>query len=455
MEYFIPKDTSKLFKSNKLQSKNIDNFSLRLNRYVREDLFSLKNEYEGVSFDTNIETDRVDRYYNILKLIPYEQSSLSIKNNWKLTLGMGSGSVYNTSMTLHHIYGVPYLPAQSIKGAFRSYIVQTYFADELFSEKYNKYSDFEEEVLYKTSWFVDIFGSNDQQGKVIFFDAFSKDFKIIKDIMTPHYKDYYGDNKNRVAPTDTQDPQPIKFLALQNASFEIYFASKENIEIEDGIFKGKKILELIKDELSVSLEIFGIGGKTAVGYGYFDIKKSQEEIDLEIILSSQKIQYIEEFKEKNPNHKFIEQIDKKLNEIKEEEKKKIEEAKIQEAKNKWESVLRVDKKYKEKALNDYINNYPNSPMLQEAKDELNKVAKTQTKQSSKGLDFSKAKDGKGIERVIKSIQNPSDEDKDKLEEAIKRVYPNLNAKKKKQFLRSSKLMVKWLGQDRFYRLLNA
>ncbi len=325
MEYFIPKDSSELFKSNGLQSKDIDNFSLRLNRYVRADLFSLKNEYEGVSFDTNIETDRVDRYYNTLELIPYEQNSLFVKNDWKLTLGMGSGSVYNTSMTLHHIYGVPYLPAQSIKGAFRSYIVQTYFADELFSEKYkDKYSKFEEEVLFKKDkenkkyvhkWFVDIFGSNDQQGKVIFFDAFSKDFKIVKDIMTPHYKDYYGDNKNRVAPTDTQDPMPINFLTLEDASFKICFASKENIEIEDGIFQGKKILELIEKELSTSLEFFGIGGKTSVGYGYFTAESEPRSlIEREWDIAKETINPIvlKSFIEKFPNSKLSDLANDKL-----------------------------------------------------------------------------------------------------------------------------------------------
>jgi hypothetical protein len=70
------------------------------------------------------------------------------------------------------------------------------------------------------------------------------------------------------------------------------------------------------------------------------------------------------------------------------------------------------------------------------------------KSAPKGLDFSNANDAKSIERAMKAVQNPTDDDKDKLEKAIKRVYPSLKVKKKKQFGKS-KLMVRWLGDDRF------
>ena len=54
---------------------------------------------------------------------------------------------------------------------------------------------------------------------------------------------------------------------------------------------------------------------------------------------------------------------------------------------------------------------------------------------------------------MKPIQNPNKEDKAKLEEAIIRIYPNLNAKKRKQFIKS-KLIVRWLGKDGFDEVLN-
>lgn len=114
-------------------------------------------------------------------------------------------------------------------------------------------------------------------------------------------------------------------------------------------------------------------------------------------------------------------------------------------------MQKVDKKYYQKALNDFRDNYPNSVFVADAKKEL-EAFNQKSKEQDKALDFSNAKDGKAIERAMKIVQNPSEEDKNLLEEAIRKVYPNLNAKKKKQF-ETMKLMVKWLGQDRFEKVI--
>ena len=179
-------------------------------------------------------------------------------------------------------------------------------------------------------------------------------------------------------------------------------------------------------------------------------KEEQHKKEWEIVYSSTNLKTIEDFIKKYPYTPYLETAKKKIEEIKAKLQKAEQEIAEQEAKAKWEAVQRVDKKHYKRALEDFIANYSNSVFVEDAKKELvNMSGASKQKGDNKNLDFSQAKDGKGIERVIKSIQNPSDEEKDKLEEAIKRVYPTLNAKKKKQFLRSSKLMVRWLGQDRF------
>ena len=186
------------------------------------------------------------------------------------------------------------------------------------------------------------------------------------------------------------------------------------------------------------------------------LKKEQEhEKEWEIVYDSSNIATIESFVRKYPESKYLKTANEKIEALKEEiEKLKLLEGQ-KEAIDKWEAVLKVDKKYKQKALEDYIKNYPNSPKLAEAKKELENMGGGATpKPSNQKLDFSNATDAKSIERAIKPIQNPSDEEKDKLEETIKRVYPNLNAKKKKQ-LAKSKLMVRWLGQDRFDGVLDS
>jgi CRISPR-associated protein Cmr6 len=375
MNYLIPKDTANLFNKNGLKSKDISNFALRLNKFVKQDLFEKKNEYENVDLNINMEQEQIDKYYDSLEVIPYKKDSIFVKNDWRLILGMGRESVYNTSITLHHIYGVPYLPAQSIKGAFRSYIIQKHFSDELFSDKYNdSYNKFEEEILFKCDWFINIFGSDEQQGKVVFFDAFnkSKDFKIVKDIMTPHYKDYYGEKKDKkgnfIPPTDTQDPVPITFLVVEKASFKICFASKKNYEIEEGVFKGKKVLEMIKEDLMTSLETFGIGGKTAVGYGYFDKAiepKSPIEREWDIAKNTENPKILEAFIKKNPDSKYSELAEKKLSTLLqniEDEKKEKKKNKLQEIESKAKKMFEEIQKKKgskgfDKAKNNFIKKW--------------------------------------------------------------------------------------------------
>jgi len=156
---------------------------------------------------------------------------------------------------------------------------------------------------------------------------------------------------------------------------------------------------------------------------------------------------------KYPESKYLETAHAKIAEIKEKLLDAEKEESEAEVKAKWEAVQKVDKKYYKKALEDFIANYGDSTFVSDAKKELESLGgATVSKATNQGLDFSKADDGKSIERAMKVVQNPSEEDKQKLEEVIKKVYPNLNAKKKKQFAKM-KLMVKWLGDDRFNGLL--
>ncbi len=265
--FLMPQDTY-----NKIKNLDIDNLYLRINKFsyceVIKDKDELKFFYKN-SYCINSIDIYISKYINAIeKLNKYflNIKSFLLTNSWRLAIGLGTTSIYETSITLHHIYGIPYIPASAIKGSFRSYIINKYFENEL--EKYDekRYDKFEEEILFKDDGFIDIFGSNERKGKIIFFDSFSTNPKIEKDIMNVHYKDYYGDKK---PPTDTQSPNPIKFLTIKESEFKFFIASNNNEEIEKGKFKDKNILDFVKNELMKSLEVFGIGAKTAVGYGYF------------------------------------------------------------------------------------------------------------------------------------------------------------------------------------------
>lgn len=121
--------------------------------------------------------------------------------------------------------------------------------------------DSKEEKALEDDDFKKIFGSLEQEGEVIFFDAFPTSKPTIKvDVMTPHYKHYYSEGK---APTDTENPVPINFLTVENTEFEFFIASKE--ELKNLKIKDKSIIDWFKE----ALVNYGIGAKTSVGYGYF------------------------------------------------------------------------------------------------------------------------------------------------------------------------------------------
>ncbi len=249
-KYYLPIDTTKILEN----VKKIDNFSLYLNKIEVYNFENKKNKLPKPFVPENYERI-AQNYYKKIEQLNLIRDKLELIADERLIIGLGGASVYETSLTLHHIYGVPYIPGSAIKGSFRSYLIE------------KRFNNNEKEAIDK-DWFKKIFGSEKSQGKVIFFDAFPiGDLKIFKDIINPHYQDYYSDDKNKVYPTDDQSPVPIPFLVVEG-KFKFVFGVKENLEID---IKGdkRKVLEFVKENLEKSLKEFGIGAKTAVGYGYF------------------------------------------------------------------------------------------------------------------------------------------------------------------------------------------
>jgi CRISPR-associated protein Cmr6 len=294
---FCPKDTVSL----NIQRFEVDNFALKLDKFARFDYkdskenenkfhffngqiitkgsrgdkqtilpkFMIKhNNYgfgkdeEAVEWFTKIKNKELNRTELFLGKSNY--GKVTLKPNWRLIIGLGGASVYETSMTLHHIYGFPYIPASSVKGVLRSWILVNYFNG---SEDKNA-----EEKAGKCENFQKIFGTQEEAGKIIFFDTFpTKPPKIEVDVMTPHYGDYYTDNENkkRIAPTDTMSPNPIPFLTVADTPFQFLFGSKD-FEINQKLwsFEEGGEAKTLSEWLKSALENHGIGAKTAVGYGY-------------------------------------------------------------------------------------------------------------------------------------------------------------------------------------------
>jgi len=275
----LPKETKEYFKNDKNRVLKISNLGLLLNKYVSAWSHDWTTEEKRGKEKVNLKTEflcmiKKEQFYinqskNILDSIYKRQLSIIQKlssSSWhvetfeaitdsRLIVGLGSTSVIETGMTLHPLYGFPYLPGSGLKGLARAY------AEMAVEPKPNGKEIHE------------IFGSDDKdpkkaildnyQGKVFFMDGLPVTFpKLELDIMNPHYDAYY---KGEKPPADYLNPVPVTFLAVA-AGEKFFFALYS---------RDKALAEKAKAWLIGGLTELGAGGKTNVGYGYFRVEESK------------------------------------------------------------------------------------------------------------------------------------------------------------------------------------
>src|SRR5216683_6027237 len=176
--------------------------------------------------------------------------------DWRMVIGLGGETVIETDITLHHLYGIPFIPGSALKGLTRAYVSEEYKqyyipADQAEEQRRPSKKADEDHPEIKR-----IFGSQKQAGTVIFFDAMplSGEVQFVVDIMNPHYPDYYGGTK---PPTNDQSPIPVTFLTVTDTTFTFALAPRDA-----GKEQHMKDVEQIKLWLQEALQKYGVGGKT-------------------------------------------------------------------------------------------------------------------------------------------------------------------------------------------------
>jgi CRISPR-associated protein Cmr6 len=261
------------------------------------------------NFAKRIEKQRADLekhgYENIFKNENNENDKcLKLKTASRLVVGLGAGHVLETSLTLHHIFGIPYIPGSALKGVVR---MVSFWK---IAEKLNEKSDEDIEKLQKQLYEDEIsnsdknvfdkedilkhkllFGTQKFKGLLVFLDAYpevqNKQQIFELDVMTPHYQGYY--TKNQV-PGDWENPNPIPFLTVKkgitfcfNVLFD-KFRAERILTLKDDEFPNNakdivrewfndnlsKISDSVKDWIEDALIKFGVGAKTRLGYGIFE-----------------------------------------------------------------------------------------------------------------------------------------------------------------------------------------
>ena len=321
----------------KVKIETCDNFSLLFNKLVpflrveREKVYQKILNKPHANIKGEILKELISSVYRkpreLKELVKEYKKSLK-KENFKilevetqsrLVVGMGLPSFFENGISLHHIYGIPYIPASSVKGLLRftylvgcldifplevkglpqafhwikedisaadifkllSRIEESLIASENFQgfkknlkkslkvsqkEPIVEYQENNEELKKFYELYKEIFGNIEQKGKVIFADALAITFDFEVDIMNPHFTEYYQSSEQQRKREgifligDFHTPKPIFFLTVKEAKFYLPYKVKESRLLE----KNQLIESLLKEGFS----FFGIGGKRRKGYGY-------------------------------------------------------------------------------------------------------------------------------------------------------------------------------------------
>ena len=280
----LPADTKRV-----LAKINPDNFALKWQkaaRYVvgitpdKDKFMFFKRDRKGENFEIRPNFGKID--FNQIAKRELSNAEAILGNNhfkaielatqWRMVQGLGIESVYETSMTLHHVYGIPYIPASALKGVVRSWIIITVY-------------DGQENLALSDPRFCDWFGcpaelvvdnkdgkrqkypshyKEARKGNLVFFDAYPlQSPQIETDLMNPHFGPYYSDKTGNTPPADYHNPIPVFFLTVVNTPFRFIVGSNKS-EVLQQTLKNTNIYVWLKS----ALENHGIGAKTAVGYGY-------------------------------------------------------------------------------------------------------------------------------------------------------------------------------------------
>lgn len=181
-----------------------------------------------------------------------QEPTLYVKTDWRFVSGLGIGHPYETGFIWHRTLGVPYLPGSSVKGLLRAWT--------------RDWIDKQDRVNYLFGPDPDpAKGEQAGVGALIIFDALpTQPPKLEVDILNPHYGPYYESNGDK-PPADYYNPVPVFFLTVApNQPIRFCLAPRPGAGTSSDVLEG---LELLRE----ALEILGAGGKTAVGYGTFEV----------------------------------------------------------------------------------------------------------------------------------------------------------------------------------------
>lgn len=215
-----------------------------------------------------------------------DRLSLPAKSTAPFATGLGNEHPVENGFAFLTPYGLPYLAGSGVKGVLRR------AAEELalFGHPLPAGEGRGEGDLLMTQEIIDaLFGPQNirkpedaRRGALDVWDVFPdpKGGKLVVEIMTPHYSDYYQGKTspaypNGATPHDAGQPNPIPFLAVPaGSSFDFHVVCHPSRLPEHLRQNWKNHLQAIFEH---AFDWLGFGAKTAVGYGAMRRDKEAED----------------------------------------------------------------------------------------------------------------------------------------------------------------------------------
>jgi CRISPR-associated protein Cmr6 len=178
----------------------------------------------------------------------------------RMVIGTGDKGVAEAGMTLHHTYGVPFIPGSALKGLAAAYahvhLEGWAKPDETLLRAPLKGTEDQPGTPLTTHEIL--FGSTRSAGFVTFFDALyipgsvGGNRPLAPDVITGHHSEYYVSGTK--PPADWDSPIPVPFLTA---------TGRYLIALNGPAGWVDRALTI----LGMALRDSGIGAKTAAGYG--------------------------------------------------------------------------------------------------------------------------------------------------------------------------------------------
>jgi CRISPR-associated protein Cmr6 len=208
----------------------------------------------------------------------------------RLLIGHGNASAIGVGLTVHHTWGVPVIPGSALKGLVAHYVDATYGPIDASQKPWKQQGEERVRADYQgVTWnrrriergpgvvYRALFGAPDARedatmrengfeagaaaGLVTFHDALyvpgssTDDRPFAADVLTVHQKGYY-DSSGQSEPNDYDSPNPVAFLTVRPKCRLLLVLSGPS-----------EWRELAAQLLADALKNWGVGGKTAAGYG--------------------------------------------------------------------------------------------------------------------------------------------------------------------------------------------